>query len=232
MDDDDKPLGVILSRRDALKIMGIGSAATLLVACSPSAREILAASGPPNTNYPTTPMPPGQAVGNPLPACVVRPEMTEGPFFVDEMLNRSDIRNDPTDGTVSPGVPIELTFQISQINQNGCVPLENAQVDIWHCDAFGVYSDVQNAVGKKFLRGYQITDGNGLAKFITIYPGWYPGRAVHVHFKIRVNGYVFTSQLFFDDDTTDKVYLLEPYRQRGERTTRNVNDNIFADGGE
>ncbi|HEX5635658.1 MAG TPA: intradiol ring-cleavage dioxygenase, partial [Gammaproteobacteria bacterium] len=159
------------------------------------------------------------------------PEMTEGPYFVDEMLNRSDIRSDPTDGTVSVGTPLELTFNVSQVSANGCVPLEGAQVDIWHCDAFGVYSDVQNAVGKKFLRGYQATDANGLATFTTIYPGWYPGRAVHIHFKIRINGYDFTSQVFFDDAYTDQVYLQEPYSQRGERNPRNDNDNIYNNGG-
>jgi protocatechuate 3,4-dioxygenase beta subunit len=111
------------------------------------------------------------------------------------------------------------------------VVLPNAQVDIWHCDAFGVYSDVENAQGKKFLRGYQVSDANGVAKFVTVYPGWYPGRTVHIHFKIRINGYDFTSQLFFDDAFTDQVYLLEPYNQRGERNTRNERDGIYGDGG-
>ena len=235
MDNDDKPIGKILSRRDVLKILGLGSAATLVAACAPDVIETLSptATSVPATSAaaPTSTIAAATSVSVPLPACVVRPEMTEGPYFVDEMLNRSDIRSDPSDGAVSVGAPLELTFNVSQVSANGCVSLPNAQVDIWHCDAFGVYSDVENAQGKKFLRGYQITDANGQAKFVTIYPGWYPGRTVHIHFKIRINGYDFTSQLFFDDTFTDQVYSLEPYNQRGERNTRNGRDGIYGNGG-
>ncbi|MBI3169812.1 MAG: twin-arginine translocation pathway signal protein [Chloroflexi bacterium] len=230
MDNDDKPIGTILNRRDVLKILGIGSAATLLASCAPDMIETLSSTSVP-TSLPAT-LPTATAAGsNIIPACVVRPEMTEGPYFVDEMLNRSDIRSDPTDGSMVDGTPLELTFNVSQVGANGCVPLEGAQVDIWHCDAFGTYSDVQNAVGKKFLRGYQATDTNGVAKFVTIYPGWYPGRAVHIHFKIRMNGYDFTSQLFFDDAFTDQVYSQNPYAGQGERNTRNDQDNIYNNGG-
>ena len=168
--------------------------------------------------------------------CVVRPELTEGPYFVDEMLNRSDIRADTSDGSISEGFPLELTFNVTQIGVNGCVPLPNAQVDIWHCDAYGVYSDVQNAVGKTFLRGYQLTDGEGLARFTTIYPGWYPGRAVHIHFKVRAaasGGRVhdFTSQVFFDDALSDRVFAQAPYAARGQRRVVNARDGIFRQAG-
>ena len=101
-------------------------------------------------------------------------------------------------------------------------------MDIWHCDAHGLYSDVSDprfdTQGKKFLRGYQTTDSNGVAKFITIYPGWYQGRAVHIHFKIRSGSgpvYEFVSQLFFDDALSDQVYNQAPYDGRGARTPRN-----------
>lgn len=232
MDNDDKPIGTILSRRDVLKIIGMGSAASLLAACAPNVTETLSpTTAPTPTSIPATEAIATLANSNALPACVVRPEMTEGPFFVDDDLNRSDIRSDPSDGSVSLGTPLELTFNVLQVSTNGCLALASAQVDIWHCDAFGVYSDVQNAAGKKFLRGFQMTDANGQAKFTTIYPGWYPGRAVHIHFKIRINGYDFTSQLFFDDALTDQVYLLEPYNQRGERNTRNENDGIYRNSG-
>lgn len=225
MDNDDKPIGTILSRRDVLKILGVGSAASLLAACAPNVAETLVPTSAPATQVvPTT-------ISKAIPACVVRPEMAEGPFFVDEMLNRVDIRTDPSDGAVSLGAPLELTFNVSQVSADGCVALPNAQVDIWHCDAFGVYSDVQDAVGKRFLRGYQLTDANGQAKFVTIYPGWYPGRTVHIHFKIRINGYDFTSQLFFDDAFTDQVFSQEPYTQRGERSTRNEADGIYRTSG-
>ena len=122
-----------------------------------------------------------------MPDCVVRPELTEGPYFVDEKINRSDIRTDTTTNAVSAGVPLVLTFLVSQIGSSACTPLQGAQVDIWHCDALGVYSDVSGNSGN-FLRGYQVTDANGQAQFTTIYPGWYRGRAVHIHFKIRTTG--------------------------------------------
>jgi protocatechuate 3,4-dioxygenase beta subunit len=239
MDNDDRQVGQILNRRDILKILGLGGAATILASCAPDMMETLS---PTATSAPTDAAIP-QAVATELsaastaiptstiPMCVVRPELTEGPYFVDEMLNRSDVRSDPSDGALSEGAPLTLAFHVTQIGTNGCVPLEGAQVDIWHCDAQGVYSDVEGAAGKKFLRGYQVTDVNGLAQFVTIYPGWYPGRAVHIHFKIRIDNSEFTSQLFFDDAFTDQVYLQEPYAQRGERNPRNNGDGIYNNGG-
>src|SRR5205814_677685 len=136
-------------------------------------------------------------------ACVVTPALTEGPYFVDERLNRSDIRIDPGSGAASSGVPLGLALKLSQTSGSGaCTPLAGALVDVWHCDAGGLYSDVSanHTVGRKFLRGYQISDTGGLVQFSTIYPGWYQGRAVHIHFKIRTNpsgstGLEFTSQL-------------------------------------
>lgn len=229
MDNDDKQVGQILNRRDALKILGLGSAAALLAACAP---ELATETLSPTAIAPTTQvLTEATAISTSLPACVVLPELTEGPYFVDEMLNRSDIRSDPSDGSISDGTQFNLKFNVSQVGANGCVPLSNAQVDIWHCDAYGVYSDVQNAVGKTFLRGYQMTDANGVAKFTTVYPGWYQGRAVHIHFKIRYDNQKFTSQLFFDDIFTDQVYLQDPYVKKGERTVRNNGDNIYQNGG-
>lgn len=236
MDNDDKQVGQILNRRDVLKILGLGSAATLLAACAPEISETLSPTLSPTDIVPATEtiLQEATSVAN-IPVCVVRPELTEGPYFVDERLNRSDIRSDTSDGAISQGAQFDLTFNVTQINNSGCVPLASAQVDIWHCDAAGVYSDAQdrsfNTVGKTFLRGYQLTDANGVAKFTTIYPGWYDGRAVHIHFKIRINGYEFTSQLFFDDAFTDQVYLQEPYAVKGTRTLLNSQDNIFAESG-
>jgi protocatechuate 3,4-dioxygenase beta subunit len=175
-----------------------------------------------------------------VPACVVTPQLTEGPYFVDERLNRSDIRDDPMDGTVKAGVPLRVGFRIWQVNGAACIPLVGAMVDVWQCDAVGVYSDVQdpgfNTVGQKFLRGSQVTDEHGYAEFVTIYPGWYEGRAVHTHFKVRtdpksVAGYQFTSQLFYDDALTDIVHARSPYTAKGPRTLRNEDDDIFQDGG-
>ena len=171
-----------------------------------------------------------------MPSCVVRPALTEGPYFVDEKLQRSDIRPDPSDGSVRPGVPLSLAFNVSSVASGACVPLQGTTVDVWHCDALGVYSDVQGSTGTKFLRGYQTTDASGKAQFTTVYPGWYQGRTVHIHFKIRSGAsggkaFEFTSQLFFDEALTDQVYAQAPYSQKGQRDTRNTADGIFRDGG-
>jgi protocatechuate 3,4-dioxygenase beta subunit len=229
--DDDKPVGRVLTRREVLRMLG-GAGTAVFVGgglVKATLRQIDSTATPEITPEGTEGI------------CVVRPAETEGPYFVDEMLNRSDIRTDPSDGTVKDGIPLYLTFRVSQIQANACIPLESAQVDVWHCDALGVYSDVQDpgfsTKGKKFLRGYQVTDAKGIAKFITIYPGWYSGRTVHIHFKIRTDptsssGYEFTSQLFFDDALTDQVFAKQPYAGRGQRNTRNSNDGIYQSGGD
>src|SRR6266513_6489376 len=165
------------------------------------------------------------------PSCVLTAALTEGPYFVDEKLNRSDIRTDPVTGTVSPGIPLALTFNVSRVASSACTPLTGAYLDVWHCDAGGVYSDVSGS-SAKFLRGYQITDASGVAQFETIYPGWYAGRAVHIHFKLRLfagstKTYEFTSQFSIDDTLTDSVYTQSPYSSRGTITTRNVQDGIY-----
>jgi protocatechuate 3,4-dioxygenase beta subunit len=160
---------------------------------------------------------------------------------VDLMLNRSDIRSDPSNGSVSEGTPLRLAFQVTRLDANACVPLEGALVDVWHCDALGVYSGVTdrsfNTQGQQFLRGYQLTNASGMAEFGTIYPGWYQGRAVHIHFKIRAGAgsnqsYEFTSQLFFDEAITDVVHAQEPYASKGYRTLLNEGDGIYRNGGD
>jgi protocatechuate 3,4-dioxygenase beta subunit len=197
------PLASILSRREVLGFLG-GTAAVSLVGCF---RGQSTSAKPTGTSTQTS----ARTALATTPTCVVRPQQTEGPYFVDEKLNRSDIQSDPSDGSVKQGVPLRLVFHVSEINGGSCIPLTGATVDLWHCDALGVYSDVTDpsfsTVGKKFLRGYQVTDANGTVEFVTIYPGWYPGRTVHIHFKIRTDsasqrGYEFTSQLYFDDALT------------------------------
>jgi protocatechuate 3,4-dioxygenase beta subunit len=173
-------------------------------------------------------------------SCVVRPEQTEGPFFIDEKLDRSDIRSDPTDGTVKPGVPLRLAFRVYRVGGAMCTPLPGAIVDVWQCDALGVYSDALSmglfdTRGKKFLRGFQTTSAAGAVEFVAIYPGWYPGRAVHGHFKIRgtVGGrsFTFTSQYYFMDALTDMVHMQAPYAGKSGQRTRNGGDGIFTVGG-
>jgi protocatechuate 3,4-dioxygenase beta subunit len=171
-------------------------------------------------------------------SCVVTPSLTEGPYFVDERLNRSDLRSDPTTGVVKAGVPLAITMKLSQVSGTSCTALTGALVDMWHCDALGVYSDIaqQNTVGQKFLRGYQVSDSSGNVQFTTVYPGWYQGRAVHIHFKVRTtpgasSGLEFTSQLFFDESLTDIVHAQAPYNTKGRRDTTNTTDGIYQGGG-
>jgi protocatechuate 3,4-dioxygenase beta subunit len=116
------------------------------------------------------------------------PALTEGPYFVEEILNRSDITVDPTDGSVQPGFPLTLNINLKQVTSCALVPLTGVYVDIWHANAAGVYSDqaANNTSGLKFLRGYQATDRQGAVRFQTVFPGWYQGRAVHIHAKVRI----------------------------------------------
>jgi protocatechuate 3,4-dioxygenase beta subunit len=118
--------------------------------------------------------------------------------------------------------------------------LRGAKVDIWHCDALGVYSDVQDrrtdTRGQQFLRGHHVSDTDGIVRFTTIYPGWYGGRAVHIHFKVRTPGEngrtdEFTSQLYFQDELTDRVHAGAPYAANKGQRLLNTRDMIFREGG-
>lgn len=178
--------------------------------------------------------------------CKLAPEMTEGPYFLDDMLIRKDI----TEG--KPGVPLTVRILVADIAS--CEPLANAAVDIWHCDAHGYYSGVSandpgpdtdpevaaEAAKATFLRGVQITDANGLVEFDTIYPGWYIGRTIHIHMMVMVDGEagktyeggtaVHTGQLFFDDGITDQVLQTEAYAGRpDEQRSVNVTDFILEE---
>ncbi len=266
MDNDDRQVGRILTRREVLALFGLTGVA-LLASCSPAqsptAQPTQAATQMPSSTAPGTSTlvptsvptltPADAATAAPagtatqasaaativaVPNCVVSPALTEGPYFADVKLNRADIRSDPSDGVVKEGAPLQLTLRVSQMGSAGCTPLAGAMVDIWHCDALGVYSDFQaeGTAGKMFLRGYQVTDANGVAQFTTIYPGWYRGRAVHIHFKVRSSAdagksYEFTSQFFFDETMTDKVHTQQPYATKGLDRLKNENDNIYQSGG-
>jgi protocatechuate 3,4-dioxygenase beta subunit len=216
----DEQIGPLLSRREAMVVLGTTSVIWLMTGTRSQAQA---------------------ASDTPQSLCLIRPEQTEGPYFLDERLHRMDIRSDPSNGKITPGTELALTFHISRVHAGECHPLPNAQVDVWHCDALGVYSDVRDpgfsTVGQKFLRGFQLTDAHGTARFLTIYPGWYPVRTVHIHFKIRTalmarKHYEFTSQLYFPDELTDRVYTAPPYTGRGPRIARNRQDWIFRQGGD
>jgi protocatechuate 3,4-dioxygenase beta subunit len=228
MDNDDKQVGRILTRREVLALLGVAGAGVVAsrVRAQPGVGRILAAT-PPSAPW--------------LPACVVTPAQTEGPYFVDEKLNRVDIRSDPGSGKLSEGSPLDLEMRVYRVANGACEPLAGAMVDIWQCDAMGLYSDVRdmnglfNTAGQKFLRGYQVTDAAGVAKFTTVYPGWYQGRTVHIHFKVRSNAggrsLEFTSQLYFDDAFTDRVYQKAPYTGKTGTRVINERDGIFRQGG-
>jgi protocatechuate 3,4-dioxygenase beta subunit len=159
-------------------------------------------------------------------ACVLSPELTEGPYYIPD----EKVRRNITEG--QPGAP--LTLRLSVLDASTCKPIKGAAVDIWHASAAGAYSGeaANNTVGRTYLRGIQRTDGQGVALFKTVYPGWYQGRAVHIHVKVHVGGnVVHTGQLFFRDSFTDAVYKRTPYKARGARDVRNADDSIYGSGG-
>jgi protocatechuate 3,4-dioxygenase beta subunit len=158
-------------------------------------------------------------------SCVLTPEMTQGPYYIAG----EKVRRNITDG--HPGSPLMLRLTV--VDPANCKPIKGAAVDIWHADAAGNYSGFGAGRGSRtFMRGIQRTDANGVATFRTVYPGWYQGRTVHIHVKVHVRGrVVHTGQLFFSDALTDRVYRNAPYNKRPNRTTRNVNDSIFINGG-
>src|ERR1041384_4983463 len=182
----------LCSRRQML--LWIGATTGSLIGCRRRRSQPTVASGAPSLT--------AAAHGAALPSCLLRPEQTEGPYFVDEKLNRADLRVDPTDGSVRPGVPLRLQFNVSQISDG-------------RCDA--------------------VSGANGTVQFNTIYPGWYEGRAVHIHFKIRTDsasrGREFTSQLYFDETVTDQVHQQSPYNRHGRRTILNNDDFSYRRGG-
>ena len=243
LDDDDRLIGRILSRREVLALFGAGGVALTIAACAPSGSSGAPAATAASGTAAASVSPAASALASPdataaggVPSCVVVPELTEGPYYVDVNLERSDIRPNTGDGAVSEGAPLELGWVVSQVDGDGCLPLEGAIVDVWHCDALGVYSGVQGSAGTDFLRGFQRTDASGAASFTTVYPGWYQGRAVHIHFKIRTDpdaeaGFEFTSQLFFDDTISQQVYASGVYASKGQPDQPNASDGIFNQSG-
>jgi protocatechuate 3,4-dioxygenase beta subunit len=160
--------------------------------------------------------------------CLVQPELTEGPFYVDSDLLRADI----TEG--KPGLPMMLRLQVVSAD---CGPIAGARVDVWHCDAQGVYSGVENlgggpdTRGQTFLRGSQMTDAAGVAAFQTIFPGWYPGRTTHVHYKVFLDGGgVLTSQIFFDDAVNQSIHDDHDAYARGDVRGMGNAEDVIAGG--
>ena len=241
-----------LNRRTALASLGGLGIFAVLSACgastSSAARSTIAGSTTTSpgtttststsaTASDTTAVSP--ATSSPVAFVALAPEMTEGPYFLDLNLVRSTIVEDRT------GAPLALSLIVVKTSTGQRV--KGATVDIWHADANGIYSGfvaqstAANGGGggigatdaSTFLRGTQLSDGSGKVAFATIYPGWYSGRTVHIHVKVRVKGSaIHVGQLFFDDSFTDALYTsTAPYATRGGRDTRNADDSIYGGGG-
>jgi protocatechuate 3,4-dioxygenase beta subunit len=193
-------------------------------------------------------------------SAVLTPELTQGPYWVNTMLRRSDVRaNTPTAKTAprvaQTGVPLRLTINVHDASHGG-KPLNGVAVDIWHANAHGLYSDEGSqqsgggtadgdTSGQNFLRGYQITGTDaglrrspvaGQVSFTTIWPGWYAGRAIHIHVRVRrlsTNGATiagYTTQIFFSDADNERVMTgAGPYNTRAPQQdpTTDRNDTVL-----
>jgi protocatechuate 3,4-dioxygenase beta subunit len=162
--------------------------------------------------------------------CALACAATLGPCYAQTM-----VRKDITEGHA--GLPVRMAFLVVD---ETCKPVEGATIDIWHTAPQGVYSGNDasqmctlgnaEAVASRYFRGVQSTDAAGRADFDTCFPGWYRGRAIHVHFTVRVNDTEYvTSQLFFDDTLEDEIIATQPlYDDRGARDTRNTSDGVIS----
>ena len=218
MSKDGKKVTAGLTRREALT----GAAATLGVG--------LAAGGSASARA-------GEPIAATLPGakmCILTPEAVEGPFYFDPKLVRVDI----TEGR--EGAPLALALQV--VSATDCAAIKGVRVDLWHADGLGMYSgyrgqgdDGVSTRGQTFLRGTQFTDADGQARFATIYPGWYPGRTPHIHFKVLLDAKsLVTGQLYFPDDLNTRIYAGNaPYRERKTKRDMlaNTEDFIFQDQG-
>jgi protocatechuate 3,4-dioxygenase beta subunit len=209
-----------MTRRRALALLGSVGLGAVVAACSDG--DGTRDAGGPNSSTSST----GSTGAADTVDCVLTPELMEGPFYLDVDAVRSDI----TDG--KPGTPLMLAITVA--DASGCAAVPGAAVDVWHADAEGVYSGVGNVAASdpRSLRGTQITDARGRCEFRTIYPGWYPGRAVHIHVKVHAAGEtIHTGQLFFPKGVTSAVYRRAPYASRGPVDTPNDADGIYRSAG-
>lgn len=167
-------------------------------------------------------------------SCALSPSIPEAFSFVDENLQRSDLTEGTTNPGVTQGFPLRLQINVVSARGMGCLPLPGVQIDLWHADALGNYSEFGAGAGQKYLRGFQVSDAAGRVEFKTIYPGWYAGRAIHLHAKARFlvaatgRAFEFDTQFFFDDEVSDTVMARAPYNSRGARGTRNAGDASYG----
>jgi len=209
-----------LSRRQALAGFGSVSLGALITACSgdddkPTA-QIETSEGTTSTVEPKR-SGGGLALRfDDAATCARTAEQTEGPFYFDVDRVRSDIREDRRGSTLRLGVRVRDAAE--------CEPLQNAVVDIWHCDAEGSYSEP----GETYLRGAQVTNADGIVEFTTVYPGWYPSRTVHIHAKVHLDKQtVLTTQFYFDDTVSAHVFVDDPYSGESNRDGFNETDGLY-----
>jgi protocatechuate 3,4-dioxygenase beta subunit len=156
--------------------------------------------------------------------CVLSPEMTEGPYWIDEDLTRRDVTEDIR------GMP--LILRLTVVRASSCRPIGNADVEIWHAAPDGEYSGFDGSSGTRYLRGHQKSDAAGRVRFDTVFPGWYRGRTPHIHLKVHIGGdEVHTGQLFMGEKVTRAVYRTRYYQSRGQAETSHAEDTIYQRGG-
>jgi protocatechuate 3,4-dioxygenase beta subunit len=167
-------------------------------------------------------------------ACKLYPTQTIGPCYAQMPMTREDI----SDGL--GGLPVRLSFLV--VKGSACEPVPNASIDIWHSGSQGIYSayatgtvcnpGMSDVKSEMFCRGIQVTNESGRASFSTVFPGWYQGRTIHIHFTLRLNGKeAVTSQIYFEDVLVDEILAQGDYKARGKRDTNNASDSIFKSGG-
>ena len=223
------------NRRQALAAFGSVSLGALLAACGrngdgDSGTDVATTDGRTTTVAPRTNSGATAELFDDTSSCALAAEQTEGPYYFDADSIRSDIRED------REGTRLRLAVRVR--DAGSCESLRNAVVDVWHCDAVGVYSGFEAAstgggpgggrTDERYLRGAQVTNSDGIAEFVTIYPGAYRGRTVHIHAKVHVdNQTALTTQFYFDEDVTDRVHARAPYTEGSIHDTRNADDGIF-----
>ena len=207
----------IVSRRRALGLLGAAGAA-LTGACGGDTP-----TSPTSTSTTTTTTTTTGATSGTAGTCAVSPNETVGPYPSLSQFVRSDIRED------RPGLPLNLTITVVNAN-SACAPVAGASVEIWQCDVAGEYSQYGSSRTQTFLRGIQTTNASGQVNFVTVYPGWYQGRATHIHVEVTANGRsAKVTQIAFPESVNAEVYRSGVYASRGLNPTSNTSDGIFAD---
>ncbi|CAR65882.1 DEHA2E24376p [Debaryomyces hansenii CBS767] len=168
-------------------------------------------------------------------SCILSPEVTIGPYYVEGEYVRDDITEDQ-DG-------VDLLLDVQLIDVNTCEPVPQSYIDVWHCNSTGVYSGVseEDTLGSTFLRGIWPTDDDGIMQMKTKFPGWYVSRATHIHITAHQNATVLSNntisggdvnhigQIFFNQTLLDEVALLEPYVSNQQSKTSNTEDSIYQE---